>query len=124
VYLTLLVCFSITAHPQLMPSHLAAVGYFCVAALAFLGLIAAAARNFIKKRWGKGATHSLLAGGCGAATLYVFLLLAFASMFGPSEDGFADNLTIPEGIKIANPIRMQATHGIPSLPLQPTNCRR
>lgn len=27
----------------------------------------------------------------------------FASMFGPSEDGFADNLTIPEGIEIAEP---------------------
>lgn len=24
-------------------------------------------------------------------------------MFGPSEDGFADNLTIPEGIEIAEP---------------------
>ena len=27
----------------------------------------------------------------------------FASMFGPSEDRFADNLTIPEGIEIAEP---------------------
>ena len=27
----------------------------------------------------------------------------FVSMFGPSEDGFADNLTIPEGIEIAEP---------------------
>lgn len=26
-----------------------------------------------------------------------------ASMLGPSEDGFADNLTIPEGIEIAEP---------------------
>jgi len=103
VYMIVLVCFTITAHPQLMQSSLAAEGFLCVAGLAFLGLIAAAVWNLTKKRWGRGISHGLLAGVCGAATLFAFLLVAIASMFGPSEDGFADNLTIPEGIEIAEP---------------------
>ena len=103
LYLLLLACFTITAHPQLLPTTWAANLFFFAAALAFLGLVAAAIWNLIKKRWGKGAVHILLVVGCGAATLYAILLVAFASMFGPSEDGFADNLTIPEGIDISVP---------------------
>ena len=57
----------------------------------------------MKKRWGKGIINLFLILGCGATTFFAFGLLMFASMFGPSEDGFADNLKIPEGIEIAEP---------------------
>ena len=68
-----------------------------------LGIVAASLWNLIQKRWGKGIVNVLLVFGCGAATFIAFAFLMFATMFGPSEDGFADNLTIPEGIEIAEP---------------------
>jgi hypothetical protein len=76
---------------------------FCVAGLAFVGLVAATIRSFIKKGWRTGVIHSVLVLGCGVATLFAFGFLMLSSMFGPSEDGFADNLTIPDGIEIADP---------------------
>lgn len=103
MYLTLFVGLAITALSQAGPLAVVHDGLFCVAGLAFLGLISAALWNLFKKRWSKCVTNGLLTVACGAATFYTLLLLAFASMFGPSEDGFADNLTIPEGIEIAEP---------------------
>ena len=76
---------------------------FCAVGLAFLGLIAASIWNFIKKRSRIGVINLLLVFACGAATVFALGFVMFASMFGPSEDGFADNLTIPEGIEIAEP---------------------
>ncbi len=72
---------------------------FYIAGLAFLGLLAASIWNFVKKRWGIG----ILLLGCAAASVFASSFLIFVSLFGSSEDGFADNLTIPEGIEIANP---------------------
>lgn len=76
---------------------------FCMAGLALLGLIAASIWNFIQKRRGVGLIQVLLVFGCGAASVLALGLVMFASMFGPSEDGFADDLTIPEGLEIAEP---------------------
>ena len=76
---------------------------FCITGIAFLGIITASIWNFIKKRWNKGIINTLLIFGCGMATVFALGFLVFASMFGPSEDGFADDLTIPEGIEIAEP---------------------
>jgi hypothetical protein len=78
---------------------------FCLAGLAFLGLMAASIWNFISKRRRFGVINLLLIFGCGAATVFVLGFMMFASLFGPSEDGFADNLMIPEGIEIAEPDR-------------------
>ncbi len=103
VYICFLGCFTITAIPRWKPLAFVANVLFCIVGLAFLGLIAASIWNLIKKRWGKGIINALLVFGCGAATVFAFGFLMFASMFGPSEDGFADNLTIPEGIEIAEP---------------------
>jgi hypothetical protein len=93
----------ITAIPRWKPLAVAANVLFCIAVLAFLGLIAASIWNLMKKRWAKGIINLFLLFGCGAATFFAFGLLMFASMFGPSEDGFGDNLKIPEGIEIAEP---------------------
>ena len=103
VYICLLGGFTITAIPQWKPLGFVANALFCIAVLAFLGLIAASIWNLMKKRWGKGIINLFLILGCGAVTRLAFCLLMFASMFGPSEDGFADNLKIPEGIEIAEP---------------------
>lgn len=85
------------------PPTIAADAMVTVAALAFMGLVAATLWNFIRKRWRTGLISLLLVFGSGAVTVLAFGGLMFASMFGPSEDGFADDLTIPEGIEIADP---------------------
>ncbi len=103
VYICLLGGFTVTAIPRLKPLAFVANVLFCLAGLAFLGVIAASIWNLIKKRWVIGIINTFLVSGCGAATIYVFGFLMFASMFGPTEDGFADKLTIPEGIAIAEP---------------------
>jgi hypothetical protein len=103
VYICLLGGFTTTSLSQWNPLAFVPDVLFFIAGLAFLGLIAASIWNLIKKRWGKGVINVLLIFGCGAATVYAFALLMFASMFGPSEDGFADNLKIPEGIEIFGP---------------------
>jgi hypothetical protein len=56
----------------------------------------------IKKRWGLGIFNLVLVFGCGRATVFTFAFLV-SSMLGPSEDRFADNLTIPEDIEVADP---------------------
>jgi hypothetical protein len=105
VYLGLLAGFVITAIAgeetrAIMASVLV---LFFTAALAFLGLIATAIWSLIKKRWSQGVTQIFLLLACGAVTVYAVAFVVFASMFGPSEDGFADALTIPEGIDISEP---------------------
>lgn len=104
VYLVLLGGFTITAILQWKPLSIVADVLFFMAGLAFIGLIALSLWHFVKKRWGKGLITILLAFGCGAATVFAFGALMIASMFGPSEDGFADNLTIPEGLEVAEPV--------------------
>lgn len=103
VYLCLLAGFAITAVAGWRPLSVLADVLFSLAGLAFSGLIATSIWNFTQKRRRIGVINLLLIFGCGGATVFVFGLVKFASMFGPSEDGFADNLTIPEGIEIAEP---------------------
>jgi hypothetical protein len=103
VFLVLLGYFTTTTISRWMSLALVAYGLFYLAGLAFVGVIAASIWNLIQKRWAKGIINVLLLFGCGVATVNVFGFLRFASMFGPSEDGFANNLTIPEGIEIAVP---------------------
>lgn len=103
VYICLLVAFTITALSRWNPLSVVVNVLLGVGGLAFLGLVAASIWNLIRKRWKLGIFNLFLVVGCGVATVFAFGFLMFASMFGPSEDGFADNLTIPEGIEIADP---------------------
>ncbi|MCU0871674.1 MAG: hypothetical protein MUE50_04960 [Pirellulaceae bacterium] len=103
VYIFLLVAFTITALSRWKPLAVVVNVLLGVGGLAFLGLIAASIWNLIRKRWKLGVINLFLVVGCGVATVVAFGFLMFASMFGPSEDGFADNLTIPEGIEIVDP---------------------
>jgi hypothetical protein len=103
VYICLLGGYTITAILRWRQLAIVANVLLCATVLAFLGLIAASVWNLMKKRWGKAIIYLFLILGCGTATFFTFGFLMLASMFGPSEDGFADALTIPEGIEIAEP---------------------
>jgi len=105
VYICILGSFVITAVVRWRPLAVLANVLFWVAGLAFLGLITATTWNFIQKRRRIGVINLLLTVGCGAVAIFALGFVMFASMFGPSEDGFADSLTIPEGIEIADPDR-------------------
>ena len=103
MYICLLGCLTITAIPRWKVLSIVANVLFCVAGVAFLGIIAASIWNLIRKRWKLGVLNLFLVFCCGVATVFTLGFLMFASMFGPSEDGFADNLTIPDDIEIAEP---------------------
>lgn len=76
---------------------------FYLAGIAFLGIIFAAVWNLVQKRLHVGVINTFLILVCGVATIVCVYFLAFVSFFGPSEDGFANSLTIPEGIEISEP---------------------
>lgn len=103
VYLCLLTVFVITMMSQWLALATVAHFLFWAAAVAAVGLVAASVWNLVKKRWLVGGVNVILVMGCGVATFFSYGFLVVASMFGPSEDGFADNLTIPPGIEIAEP---------------------
>ena len=103
LFLVLLGCFTAISLLRFENLAIIAKGLFYLVALAFFGVIAAAVWNLIRRRWKLGIINLTLVLGCGVATFFALGFLMFTSMFGPSEDGFADNLTIPEGIEIAEP---------------------
>ena len=103
IFLVLLGCFTAAAISQSEFLNSMANGLFYLAALAFIGVLGVAIWRLSKKGWRQGAVNVLSAFACTVATFFAFGFLMFASMFGPSEDGFADNLKIPDGIDIAEP---------------------
>ncbi|MCM8534521.1 MAG: hypothetical protein NE334_01150 [Lentisphaeraceae bacterium] len=76
---------------------------FQCAKYSFFGIIVAAIWNFIKKRGRIGGLNLLLAFASGIATVITITFLSFATLFGPSEDGFADDLELPQDIILALP---------------------
>jgi hypothetical protein len=108
VYLLLLAGFVITSFVagSSLPWKslaMASMVLFAFAAVALLGILAAAIWNFIQKRPIQGVVNLVAGVACIAATGFALSLLFLATAFGPSADGFADNLKIPEGIEIAEP---------------------
>ncbi len=70
-------------------------------------MVKSAERNLFKKRWHMAINNLIFFLSCGVATVFTFGFLMFASIFVPSEEGYADNLTIPEvisswGVNAAN----------------------
>ncbi len=104
VYICLLGGFTITATARWTPLAWVNNVLSWITGFAFLGLIAASIWNLARKRWGTGIINVVLVFGCGAATFVAFGFLMVASMFGPSEDHFADNLKIPAGIEVSEPV--------------------
>lgn len=101
---------ALASSPKLWPVSL---GLFIGLLLTFLGLVGAAAWNLFKRRWRVGIINSALVLACGYTTLLTLGFVAMATLFGPAEDGFADNLKIPEGIEIAEPASAE-TKPVPS----------
>ncbi len=103
VFLVFLGGFTVATIPHWKPFVIIANGMIVLVGIALLGVLAASLWNLVKKRWEKGIINLLLLPVCGVAAFFVFGFLMFASMFGPSEDGFADNLTIPDNIEVSEP---------------------
>ncbi len=103
----MLIAFVLTC--VLSSKHLVLLGNGMLILLgsSLLGILAASIWNFVKKRWGRGTVNLLMFPVSLVVTFIVGLLMfsvMFDSVFGPSEDGFADNLTIPDNIEIAEPL--------------------
>jgi hypothetical protein len=75
----------------------------CLAVVTFLGILAATLWNLIQQRWLFALVNGVLFFASAFAAFVFLAAFMFSSLFGPSEDGFADNLKIPEGIPIAEP---------------------
>jgi hypothetical protein len=103
IYIILLACFSVASLTTWRPLLRLADYLFWIAGVALIGVVVVAFGHFIHKRWSSGFAQLLLVLGCGVVTVFAFGAVAFSAIFGPSEDGFADDLKIPEGIEIAVP---------------------
>lgn len=101
------------------PYRFAALSSFFAYAftVALLGILAAALWNFIRKRWLKGFLNLLALPVCGVALVVV----SFVTMFGVSEDGFADHLIIPPGLEYAEPLPRDIS---PTAAADPDNFQR
>ena len=81
---------------------------FALFAASLVGVLAAAIWNFIKRCWLKGVINLLMLPVCLLALGVSFMM----TMFGPDNDDFADHLTIPTDIEVAEPRpQMQAAPG-------------
>ena len=107
VFLVLFSGFAVTALCNWKLAVAASNALLVVACVALLGMLAACVWNLTNKRWATGVANLLLLPVCGMAAVYAFGVIMFASMFGPSEDGFADNLVIPANIEITEPGKEQ-----------------
>ncbi|MFO7839333.1 MAG: hypothetical protein R6X08_07535 [Desulfosalsimonadaceae bacterium] len=105
LFLILLGGFTVTATLHWKPLAIVAKVLFCIAGVAFLGVISASIWNLIKKRWANGVINLLLVPVCCAAAIFAFafVFLMTDPVSGPGEDGFADDLEIPADAEIVEP---------------------
>ncbi len=104
VFVVLLIAFTVTALSRWRWLAIVSNMLFVCLAIAFLGILCTGIWNLIKKRWGKGFISLVMFPACGVVAFIAMNFLMFASMFGPSEDGFADNLMIPADVEVADPL--------------------
>jgi hypothetical protein len=77
---------------------------FVCLAISCLGVLLAGVWNLFRRRWAKGVANLLLLLVCFIASFGWMGLLMLESMVGTSEDGFADNLSIPSDVEVAEPL--------------------
>jgi hypothetical protein len=94
------VCFTLAVFSRWSPFAAVAAVLLIGFGLCVFGILVAAIWNFIEDRWIKGLINLLMFPLTGVGA-FVFLLIV--SVLGPSEDGFADKLKIPESIEYAEP---------------------
>jgi len=111
--LIVLAAFTVTAIPHWKPTAILANGLLYVLGLSFLGILSAAILNLVRKRWAKGIINLFAMLGCGVATVVALGVLMFASMFGPSEDGFGKDIVIPPDMKVELPLDLRASTNSP-----------
>ena len=99
-----LIAFMVMSLPNLKHLTVLANGLLLFLGLSLLGILAAAVWNLVKKHWGKGIVNLLMFPLLLIACLIGSGFLMFASMFGTSDDGFADQLIIPDNIEISQPL--------------------
>ena len=95
--------FAVVTVAQIRVLAPAVLGLFAASLLALLCILPAALWNLAKKRWGNGLFNLLSFGLCVCVAVAGFLFLLPFLFFGPSEDGFADRLSLPDGVALAEP---------------------
>lgn len=85
--------------------------YLFLASLA--GIFVASVVCLIRKQWVHGIVNFLL---IPLLFICAFFALAFVSAMTPSDDGFANNLTIPHGITISEPGKQNSAFHMPAKP--------
>lgn len=101
-FIVLLGACTATAFAPWKPFLQVAAVLVFAAALAFVSVLFAAATNLCRKKWALGLLQLSTVLGClaaGVAALYLIMLASFRH----NEDGFADHLSIPQNIPIAEP---------------------
>lgn len=81
----------------------AVLGLFAASLLSLLCILPAALWNLVRRRWANGLFNLLSFACCACVAAAGFRLLLPFLFFGPSEDGFADRLSLPEGVVLAEP---------------------
>lgn len=77
---------------------------FVCLSISCLGILSAGVWNLFRARWAKGLANLVLLLVCSVASFSWVALLMLESVSGPSEVGFADNLSIPSDIEVAEPL--------------------
>ncbi|MEI6168895.1 MAG: hypothetical protein WCS52_17070 [bacterium] len=90
------------------------IALFIVIGLSFLGMLVAALWNLGHRRWGNGVANLLAVPLCGIVGFFAVGFIVFASMFGPSEDGFGKDIVIPPDMKLEIPLGPQAITNRPA----------
>jgi hypothetical protein len=73
---------------------------FICFALSLLGVLSSGVWNFFKKHWGKGIVNLIMVPLLLITSVFGLSLF----MLGPSEDKFADHLSIPDDVEISEPL--------------------
>ena len=98
-----LIALLIISPPHRKNIAIIANGMFILFTLLLLGILFAGVYNLFKKRWGKGIINLLMLPFLFITSIFGFSLF----MFGPSDDKFADHLSIPDDIEISEPLDWQ-----------------
>lgn len=114
VYLALILAGLGLALVPWRPCQAAAALVFGGGIAAFAGILVASALRFVDRKVVEGFYQLLLAVLCLVASAVAVGAFVAGSLFGPSEDGFADGLAIPEGMKVAEPFSPFSGESLPT----------
>lgn len=100
--------------PRCKSLAIVSMGLLIILGFLIIGILAASIWNMIKRRFVKGFINFLMLPLVAAFSIFTIGFLIVFSMLGPSEDGFADELTIPGNIDVSEPLNeLQRSPGGP-----------